>query len=62
MSAAAMIVHSFSPTDEWFDDFFTFAQCLGSDPTVGKLEAANVEGGDPLNLGWARGEHRFLDT
>lgn len=57
---AAMIVHSFSPTDQWFDDFSAFVALFGHTAKVGHLTATVARRGLPLYLGWAHGDERFL--
>lgn len=53
--AAAMIVHSFSPTTKWFEQFSAFCRLLGVDPEPGKIYRANTSTRVPLHVGWARG-------
>lgn len=60
--AAAMIVHSFSPTGKWFDAFARFAQLYeGVDRVeIGQLIRIDLKP-RPLYLGWAKGDPKFLD-
>ncbi|MGX7925478.1 DUF6946 family protein [Tsuneonella sp. HG094] len=58
--AAAMIVHSFSPTAKWFDAFGSFCALLGVDPQPGKLCRATTATCRPLFLGWAKGNSTTL--
>jgi hypothetical protein len=60
-SAAVMLVHSFSPTGKWFDDYAAFASLF--DLKVGPGEVASIRAleGVPLFIGWCRGDQRFLD-
>lgn len=58
-AAAAMIVHSFSPQDRWYEDYQAFANLLGATPVKGKLAFVGPRGGIPLYLGWAAGDQRF---
>lgn len=50
---AVMLVHSFSPTDEWLDDFRKFAALCGA-PDLGKgaVRAVREIGDLTLHLGW----------
>ncbi len=57
--SAVMFVHSFSQSDESFDDFAAFAKLVGAEVDVGALVPATKIPGD-FYLGWARGEERFL--
>lgn len=51
----AMIVHSFSPTRRWFEDFAAFADALGAAVSPERPAAMARPGGRPLLLGWADG-------
>lgn len=57
---AVMLVHSFSPTHEWFDDFAAFARLLGIVPERNRVYSCGVRGGVDLHIGWVSGEQRFL--
>jgi hypothetical protein len=59
---AALIVHSFSQQDEWFDDFSSFLALYGAKGHIGELVTLGVLGQVPAYAGWARGEKRFLDA
>jgi hypothetical protein len=54
--AAAMIVHSFSPTAMWFEAFRDFAALFGQQAEVGRMSSMRLAGGMPLYLGWAKGK------
>ncbi len=58
--AAAMIVHSFSPTGKGFDDYDRFVALLDPDERTGELAARTLPDGRRLYLGWACGDSRFL--
>ena len=57
---AAMVVHSFSAVNRWFEDFGSFADLLGfrAEPSVGST--VELPSGLPLTLGWAVGSSTFL--
>lgn len=58
---AVCLVHSFSPTARWRDDFERFARRLGSEP-VGSGWAQVPGATNPtLHLAWVAGEARYLD-
>ena len=59
-STAAMIVHSFSPTRSWFDDFAGFAELMGAAPHADRLTGVTAVTSKPLYLGWASGDQAFL--
>jgi len=58
-TSAVMLVHSFSPTDRWFEDFAAFASLFGRTPGIGELVAVGDRGGVDLSLGWCKGDQRF---
>lgn len=57
--AAAMIVHSFSPTNMWFDDFARFVALFGHRAVPGQLFVVASQAKKPLYLGWASGDQKF---
>jgi len=57
---AAMIVHSFSPSKMWFDDFAAFAALFGWQATPDSVEQIVTRSGMKLRLGWAMGDPAFL--
>jgi hypothetical protein len=57
---AAMLVHSFSPTGTWYDDFAAFARLFNVEPKKGtKLPVGEVQGVD-LSMAWCVGSKRYL--
>jgi hypothetical protein len=58
---AIMLVHSFSQTDKWFDDYSNFVNLFGliakKDDIVGPIS----NNGTYLYFGWVRGDKRFLE-
>ena len=59
---AAMIVHSFSQENEWFDDYSVFIGLYGKSAKVGDLVfVRNIDGID-LYLGWAKGRAKYLEV
>lgn len=61
-SYAALVVHSFSQQDEWFDDFGRFLALFGAKGGIGALVRLDLPGQTPAFAGWARGDKRFLDA
>ena len=57
---ALMLVHSFSQTHQWFDDYVTFARLVGVEAQVGKIHHIGRRGGVELYLGWVTGEAEYL--
>ena len=58
--AAAMIVHSFSPEQMWFDTFARFVGLYEHSIEPGQLVEVSLPSGMPLFLGWVCGDPRFL--
>jgi hypothetical protein len=58
--AAAMIVHSFSPTRTWFEDYAAFVAQFGHKAKPDQLICVLPGSTPPLYLGWATGPDRFL--
>jgi hypothetical protein len=59
---AALIVHSFSQQDVWFDDFVRFLALYGAKGQIDELVRLGVFGQIQTYAGWARGDKRFLDA
>ena len=60
-AAAVMLVHSFSPTDRWFDDFSAFAELLGVQAGIDRVGRVRNEMGIPLFIGWCKGDQAFRE-
>jgi hypothetical protein len=59
---AVMLVHSFSHTSKWRDDFEAFCQSLGCTSLSQDMrEVPNIQG-TRLILGWCKGNEKFLDV
>lgn len=59
---AVMVIHSFSQSDLWFDDFCSFLSVFGvKNPEVGELYFLGENLGIKLYAGWARGDAQFLE-
>ena len=57
---AVMVIHSFSPSDEWLPDFNAFLSLFGASAQVGELAWLLRRGELSVHAGWARGDPRFL--
>lgn len=53
---AAMVVHSFSPSDAGLADFHRFAEALGTDGQKGRLEPVEGHEAPQLWVGWVSGD------
>ncbi len=58
--AAAMIVHSFSSGKKWFKEFAQFASLFDVDIVANELVAVRPNAKQPLYIGWACGDCKFL--
>jgi hypothetical protein len=59
--SAVMIVHSFSQSDLWLDDYQDFLKLYGVvDAKIGKLYFLTELRGIKVYSGWARGDEKFL--
>lgn len=54
--AAAMIVHSFSPTRKWFEAYAASCRLFGIEPQPDRLYLAQTATNRPLYVGWACGD------
>lgn len=59
---AAMLVHSFSPTNRWFEEYKAFVALLGATAEPGKLTTVKARNNLPLHLAWVHGDERFLSV
>jgi len=57
---AAMIVHSFSTTAIWFDDFEMFMGLFNLKAVRSQLLTVDLPSGLPMHFGWATGHPDFL--
>ena len=52
---AVMVVHSFSPLNQWFDDYSNFLRLFGAKAKIGKLVYLADRAGIAVYSGWAKG-------
>ncbi|MBR1172855.1 hypothetical protein JQ617_02715 [Bradyrhizobium sp. KB893862 SZCCT0404] len=57
---AAMIVHSFSAENKWFDAYAAFLHALGLTADCERLVSKRLANGRVLYFGWAKGDPKFL--
>jgi hypothetical protein len=60
--AAAMIVHSFSPENNWFGAYRAFLGLFDLEARPGQLVSKTLPSGPALHFGWAKGDPRFLSA
>lgn len=60
--SAIMLVHSFSPSDRWFEDFKIFASLFELKPVIGKLGFLGKRKDVELYAGWCKGDQKFRST
>ena len=57
---AGMVVHTFSPTNEWFEDYQAFIALLGLKGGIDHAVIKTLSSGINLHLAWVHGDERFL--
>jgi hypothetical protein len=57
---AAMFVHSFSKKQAWHADFEAFCSLMHCERQSNGSYRTMLQSGQPLRLGWAQGDERFL--
>ena len=60
-SHAIMLVHSFSQSDECFQDYAEFISLFGKEVSVGRLVSIGTYSNISLHCAWVRGEASFLE-
>ena len=59
-SDSAMVVHSFSPTNEWLEDYQAFLAPFGLQGAVDEAVSTRLPTGLALHLAWVHGSERYL--
>ena len=57
---AVMLVHSFSQSNLWFEDYSAFAALLGGRAEVNRITSIGERDGVYLHLGWVCGDEEYL--
>lgn len=57
---AVMLVHSFSQSHQWFEDYAAFAALFNAEVAVGRLVSVGQNDGVQLHLGWVCGNAEYL--
>ncbi len=57
---AVMLVHSFSKSSEWFQDYAAFVSLMGGIAEENSLTSVGSRSGVLLHLAWVRGNARYL--
>jgi hypothetical protein len=57
---AIMLVHSFSPSQQWFADYAAFASLLGAKAEPNRLHSVGSRSGVNLHIGWVCGNQDYL--
>lgn len=57
---ALMLVHSFSQSHQWFEDYAAFASLFDAKVSVGNVTPVGLRGGVHLHLGWVCGDQSYL--
>jgi hypothetical protein len=56
--AAVMLIHSFSPSDNWVKDFEAFVRLFGKEPELNRIVSLGAFDGVELYVGWVRGNQK----
>ena len=57
---AVMLVHSFSQSSEWFQDYAAFVSLMGGSATEDRMISVGSRSGVSLHLAWVRGNTHYL--
>lgn len=57
---AVMLVHSFSQSGEWFQDYAAFVSLMGGSAAEDRLTSVGLPSGVSLHLAWVRGNAHYL--
>jgi hypothetical protein len=57
---AVLLVHSFSRTREWLDDFIAFGALLGVEGAADRLTPVRDCDGVQFSMGWVCGDELYL--
>ncbi len=57
---AVMLVHSFSPSGEWFQDYAAFVALMGGNAAEDSMTSVGLRSGVLLHLAWVRGNAHYL--
>ena len=57
---AVMLVHSFSPSSEWFQDYAAFVSLMGGNASEDSMTSVGLRSGVSLHLAWVRGNAHYL--
>jgi hypothetical protein len=55
-----MLVHSFSQTNDWFEDYAAFAALFGAEAKVNGVYWAGIINGINLFMCWVKGDEKYL--
>lgn len=58
---AAMVVHSFSRTNEWFDDYRSFLTLFGLEAGIDQAATTRTVQGMDLSFAWVHGPEKYLE-
>ncbi len=60
--AAVMLVHSFSQSSRWREDFEAFAEAIGGKQVTADLYEIELSEGPRLIIGWCKGAEKYLSV
>lgn len=59
-ASAVMLVHSFSQSNEWFQDYAAFASLMGGSAVENGIISVSNRSGVALHLAWVQGNQTYL--
>ncbi|MFC1719905.1 DUF6946 family protein, partial [Pseudomonadota bacterium] len=59
---AVMVVHTFSPTNEWLADYQNFLALYGLKAAVDEAVSTQLESGINLHFAWVHGDEKYLNA
>jgi hypothetical protein len=57
---AMLLIHSFSSTHAWFEDYAAFAALWGIKAEINRVHSTRLPTGGALHFAWVHGEERYL--
>ncbi len=61
-SEAVMVVHTFSRTNKWLDDYLEFLSLYGLEGGIDRANTVQIGPGINLHFAWVHGDERYLEV
>ena len=59
---AVMVIHTFSKTNEWFEDYQYFLSLFGLEAGINKAVSVKILGKINLSFAWVHGSEKYLES